>query len=170
MTIKLNIGCSYVVGQYKRDWINVDLIKHGGVTVVGSGTSLPFKTDSVDLIHCVHVLEHVKRNMYLTMLKESCRVLRPGGELWVEVPDFIQTMKKLMQAYEINNHLNVHIWTTSIYGKNEREGMAHYWGFTPHLLETKLMEAGFKTITRQPEDSLSSHYKSEPVLVMKAVK
>lgn len=169
MTIKLNIGCSLVRGQYKRGWVNLDPIFHDGVSVLGSGTNLPFRDNSVDLIHSVHVLEHVKRNLYRKLMEEAFRVLKPGGEFWVEVPDFLGMIRTLLEAYQREDHLKVHICTTSIYGKNERNGMAHYWGFTPHLLDAKLREVGF-TPTMQPQDSLSTHYKQEPVLVFKAVK
>jgi predicted SAM-dependent methyltransferase len=167
MSHNLNIGCSYVEGQYRSNWINLDIEKHKGVSVRGSCVSLPFKDNSIGLIHCVHVLEHIKRNLYFDTLKEMYRVIMPGHSVFVEVPDFIAVISKLLAAKDKNG---IHKWTTSIYGKNEIPGMAHHWGFTQDLLTTKMTEIGFKKVYRCSENEVSNHYKQEPVLVICGVK
>ena len=45
---------------------------------------LPIENDSVDLILCIYVLEHIRDNAKL--LKEFLRILRPGGKLFVATP------------------------------------------------------------------------------------
>lgn len=167
--MKLNIGASVPSNMYKRGWINLDLVRHDRINILGSGLALPFKDNSIDLIHCVHVLEHVTRDKNLLMLKEMQRVLRPGGEAWIEVPDFARIIDKLKTALDNHSKEHIHIWTTSIYGKNERPGMAHYHGFTEELLSDKILDAGFLTVQRK-FDMISEHYRLEPVMLMKGIK
>ena len=171
--MKLNIGCSEATGIYKRGgWINLDLIRHDRMNLIGSGLALPFRDNCIDEIHCIHVLEHVTRDKSTPMLKEMYRVLKPGCSAFVEVPDFEETVRCLEIAFRSQDRTAIHQWTTSIYGKNERPGMAHFAGFSSDLLEKKMRLAGFEQSRRFWEDSemISSHYKQEPVILMKATK
>ena len=171
--MKLQIGCSDVRGRYKAaDWINLDIIKFDGVNVIGSGLQLPFATGSIEKIHCVHVLEHVTRDKYKPMLREMYRILKPGGHLYVEVPDFQGTVRNLTIAFDAGDVDAIHIWTTSTYGKNERPGMAHYMGFYEGLLRREVRLQGFNDVIRlvEKEDMISTHYKQEPILLVRGTK
>jgi len=53
----------------------------------GVGEDLPFDDDSVDLIVCVTVIEHVGN--VDRCLDEIARVLRPGGTLYLEAPNYL---------------------------------------------------------------------------------
>jgi predicted SAM-dependent methyltransferase len=159
---------------YRRpNWINLDIITVPGINVKGDGCHLPFKDNSFEEIHCVHVLEHVTRDKYKPMLVEMHRVLRPGGNLYVETPDFRGTIALLHRAFEHTDTESIHIWTTSIYGKNEREGMAHHWGFYQALMFDEFRALGFKDIERITEKEKmlkASHWQSEPVLLVRGTK
>jgi predicted SAM-dependent methyltransferase len=171
--MNLNIGASEVKGIYRdSSWINLDINKNKGVNVVGSGLVLPFKNNSIDLIHCVHVLEHVTRDKNERMLAEMFRVLKPGAETYIEVPNFKKIVYLLAEAFRTNNIKIIHNLTTSIYGKNERLGMAHYWGFTKEKLTEKMVKMGFKKAGSivGNENMISGHYRQEPVLLMRGVK
>ncbi|MDQ2842508.1 MAG: class I SAM-dependent methyltransferase [Acidobacteriota bacterium] len=52
-----------------------------------TGESLPFPDNSFDIVYSANVLEHTK-DPELT-LEESIRVLRPGGTLHMEMPNFL---------------------------------------------------------------------------------
>lgn len=62
-------------------------------TLMGSANSLPFDTDSVDLLISVQAFHHFDREMHLS---EALRVIRPGGAFaalcWgeVQIPDPVQ--------------------------------------------------------------------------------
>ena len=88
--MKLQVGSSDVRGRYKgAEWLNLDIEPHKGVDIVADASEhIPLETGSVDEIRCIHVLEHVTRDKYPLMLREMHRVLKPGGVLYVEVPDF----------------------------------------------------------------------------------
>lgn len=171
--MKLQIGSGRVRGKYRgKAWLNLDIGKFDDVNVIGSGCLLPFADDSFEEIHCVHVLEHLKRDQYPLMLKEMHRVLIHGGSVCVEVPDIIATIQWMMKAYMDNDHELVRLWITSIYGKNEVPGMAHHWGFYDTTLKQALFDAGFRTTTRLGtlEDMISTHYQQEPILLVKGLK
>lgn len=71
------------VGRYVR--LDLDPDADGrAVDVQASLTHLPFPADSVDLLLCYHVLEHVPDDR--AAMREIARVLRPGGRALVQVP------------------------------------------------------------------------------------
>jgi predicted SAM-dependent methyltransferase len=171
--MKLQVGSSNVTGRYKQGWINLDIEDHEGVTIVADASEhIPFESNTFDEIHCIHVLEHVTRDKHEPMLKEMYRVLEPGGVLYVETPDFQGTVENLKTAFDNGDTEALHIWTTSIYGKNERPGMAHYWGFYEGLLRRKMRHTGFKEVTRLKEidEMVSGHYRQEPILLVRGTK
>ena len=171
--MKLQVGCSDVRGRYKQvEWINLDIIGNKRVNVKGSALELPFRTGSIEEVHCVHVIEHLTRDKYPIVLKELHRVTKPGGFVYVEVPDFRGTINKIYSAFVVNDLKAVHVWTTSVYGKSEREGMSHHWGFYDTLLIKEFMKCGFKAAVKltQPKDMISTHYNQEPVLLIKGIK
>jgi predicted SAM-dependent methyltransferase len=172
--MNLQIGSSNANGIYKgSDWVNLDIKPFRGVDIVADASEhIPLDTNSVDKIHCIHVLEHVTRDKYPKMLREMYRVLKPGGHLYVETPDFRGTITNLQQAFEQSDMDAIHIWTTSVYGKNEREGMAHHWGFYEGLLRREFRFQGFKDVDRLvfTNEMISSHYKQEPVLLVRGTK
>jgi predicted SAM-dependent methyltransferase len=172
--MKLQVGCSAVRGIYKTDeWLNLDIEDHRGVDILADAAELiPLDTNSIDEVHCVHVLEHVTRDKYQSMIAEMHRVLKPGGALYVETPDFRGTVDRLQTAFANNDLEAIHIWTTSVYGKSEREGMSHYWGFYEGLLRRDFRYQGFNEVTRltEKEDMISTHYRQEPVLLIRGTK
>ncbi len=171
--MKLNVGCSWPKGKYKSDeWTNFDIIKNERVDLVGSVLDIPLDRDSVEEIHCVHLLEHLTRDKYPKALAEMHRVLKPEGLLYVETPDFKGTIDNLHAAFQRGDVEAIHIWTTSTYGKNEREGMAHYIGFYEGLMRRAFRNQGFKNVDRLTaiEDMISTHHKQEPVLLIRGTK
>lgn len=167
--MKLNIGASNPTGRYRNGWINVDVVKHGGIQAVADGTLLPFGNDSFSEIHCVHVLEHLTRERQLPFLQEMYRVAAPKADVYIEVPNFIATCGNILREWKNNNYEQVRIWTVSVFGKSERPGMAHHWGFNTISLENLISTAGFSSWS-YPEYHISEHHKQEPVILIKATK
>ena len=56
-----------------------------------SAEKLPFKDNSFDVVISIAVLEHV-RDLDMSM-RESIRVLKPGGFLWANVPNYNSTFE-----------------------------------------------------------------------------
>lgn len=179
--MKLNVGSGQPRGIYKDpEWVNVDfagpdVIEGAGIFVRCSVLELPEDwTNKFEVVHCIHMLEHLNRNHREQVFRQLYRVVAPNGVLFLEVPDFQQTVKNLYEAYVNNNSHMVHIWKTSIYGKQRYEGDAHHWGYDSHTLKQLASSAGFKTTkvwdNSQPEKMVSLHYKQEPVLLLEAKK
>lgn len=49
---------------------------------------LPYANNSIDEIRASHILEHFGHTESIAVLQEWARVLKPGGELKIAVPDF----------------------------------------------------------------------------------
>jgi SAM-dependent methyltransferase len=67
-------------------------------TVVGSADALPFDDRSFDVVVCSQVLEHVPD--WSTAISEMVRVLRPGGLLFLAVPNRYALMKRRYHELE----------------------------------------------------------------------
>src|ERR1035437_1220585 len=52
-----------------------------------TGESLPFPDESFDIVYSANVLEHTENPEQ--ELREAVRVLRPGGALYIEIPNFL---------------------------------------------------------------------------------
>lgn len=79
----LNLGAGHKI---LKGAINVDAKKYEGVDMVYNLAYLPWpwQDNSVDGIHCSHVLEHFfNQEMFI---KECYRILKPGGFLRLCVP------------------------------------------------------------------------------------
>jgi len=68
-----------------KNWINSD--SNGPFKWIISGDPLPFKDNSCTLIYHEHLLEHLPVPIALNFLRESYRILKPGGILRIAQPD-----------------------------------------------------------------------------------
>jgi len=185
--MKLNIGSSEPRGQYaKEEWLNIDASRYFRAAktrtgkqlrnfVLADGSKMPFRAGAFDLVHAVHVLEHMPRTEHLSFLKELRRVLSPVGAGFIEVPDFIQVCTILATANALLHqttlkeaevaHLRelIRQRTVGVYGKGRHEGDFHHWGFSSWHLEALCQEAGLH-YTRETE-MISNHHRMEPVLL-----
>lgn len=63
----------------------------GGIETVSSRCeAMPFKDGSFDAVYMIYTLEHIKDR--IGALEEAGRVLKPGGELVVIVPNFLERL------------------------------------------------------------------------------
>jgi len=81
----LNFGCGK---RFSEQWINIDFDSDSpAVQRVNLLTGFPFPDDTFDAVYSSHVLEHFDRAAGSFLLRESKRVLKPGGLLRIVVPD-----------------------------------------------------------------------------------
>lgn len=86
MGLRLHIGCGT---QIRPGWVNIDRIARApGVVTDVDPASLPYPDATACEILAEHVFEHFSFAEEEQVWREMARVLRPGGSLTIEVPDF----------------------------------------------------------------------------------
>lgn len=87
--VRIDIGC----GKNKKEGFKgLDRRKFDGVDIVHDVTDYPwpFKTSSVDEVHCSHFLEHLNHSsespQRVQFMNELFRVLKPGGKATIITP------------------------------------------------------------------------------------
>lgn len=98
---------------------------------LGDITSLPLPGEKYDIVVIHHVLEHV--TCLFSTLRAIYRVLRPGGLVFVGVPNMSSSGYKF---YRVASFLTFKI-------PGIVDGMEHTFGFTPQTLRQCLQKEGF---------------------------
>ena len=120
------------------------------------------KSDWVDAIWSSHNLEHVFSHEVPVVLRNFFRVLRPGGEALITMPD-LQQVAQLVARGKLEDVAYVSpagpiAPLDILYGhrasvQQGNEFMAHRTGFTAYTLSRKLSDAGFVDVkVRAPKD------------------
>jgi predicted SAM-dependent methyltransferase len=83
--LRLNIGC----GPNRKDgWVNIDIFSPQADLTLDMREPLPFADGSATIIYSEHFFEHLDYpGITKRFLKESYRILKPGGTFSVGVPD-----------------------------------------------------------------------------------
>ena len=113
--------------------------KAGAQFLKGSAYSLPFPDESIDLIVCSEVLEHLHE--YNDAVKEIHRVLKPGGKFYASVP--ATWPEKIC-------------WKLSEEYQNQPGG--HLRIFSQSGLISEIKESGFKFLSSEKFHSIHSPY------------
>ena len=138
-----------------RNWqvIYLDVDPRCEPDVVASITDMRVvPSDSVDAVFAAHVLEHVAFHEVPVALKEMLRVLRPDGDLLLQLPDLTTACQAIAEGrpeqalYQSPGGAIAPL--DMLYGHRPgvaRVGgtMAHRSGFTAATLTTALEAAGF---------------------------
>lgn len=164
--LKLNIACGK---DYREDYINVDLYSENTLKIDAQfdAMKIPYPDNTVDEILALHVIEHFDFFEGQRVLAEWYRVLKPGGKLLLETPDFLENCRAFVDAdehkrVELYNNFFAHAWFP---------GGAHKFLFTQSQMNTQLTWAGFRQYSRITP--LSNHYdgsNGHMLLAMEAVK
>lgn len=89
----LNIGCGT---NFHKAWVNIDIHSSSPyVEVHNIRNGLPFQPEEFHAVYCSHLLEHLKKNEAILLLKEVVRILMPRGVIRVVVPD----LESIAQIY-----------------------------------------------------------------------
>lgn len=148
--VRLHLGC----GRDRREgWVNVDAnpaVQPDVVAQVDQLTS--FGDGSVDVIEANHLFEHLMHHEAIAALKEWRRVLKPDGELYLELPDLAACLR-ILGRYTDDNGCDLGL--TGVYGwlpDIARDGLwqQHKWGWTREALEQALVGVGFGSVDFGP--------------------
>lgn len=139
--MKLHLGC----GRRKLEgWINCDL--HDSDLDFDIRV-LPFEDDSADEIMAIHVCEHFYKHDLLNVLIEWRRVLKPNGNIILELP----CLDRVLSHFLTGGGDNMTLW--ALYGDpsthKDGEPALHKWCWSKYAFKKVLEEAGFKEITEE---------------------
>lgn len=141
--VMLHVGC----GSVRFDgWVNADLDPRADL-VVNLSARLPFLESSVRMIYSEHVLEHLTVKQGLRFLRESRRVLEPGGVIRIAMPDLDDLVAGYNGDWRRFDWLR---WPGHEFIQTRAEMMnvaMRWWGhqylYNREELERRLREAGF---------------------------
>lgn len=148
----------------------------GGLNIdyVGDATrGLPFKDNSFDLIYASHILEHVAWYKTDEVLREWARVLKPGGDLEIWVPDGLKIAKAFVDAetsgsrefhadnwWRFNGSHDPARWMAGrMFSYGDGTGRQHHFNwhlafFSERYLKQLLTNAGLVDVKAQPRDKV----------------
>ncbi len=139
--MKLHLGCG---DKRIEGYVNIDARWIDGVTdEEGDVKTLEnHQKESADIIYASHILEHIQRREYFTVLSRWYEVLKHGGMLRIAVPD-IEAVFNHYKQYRDLRLLRGYLWGGQTHGFNY-----HYCGWDFKDLEEDLTSVGFKHIRR----------------------
>jgi predicted SAM-dependent methyltransferase len=132
-SLKLDIGGG--TNKCDPDFVSVD-IQGGDVTA--PMWDLPYGDGEVDFIWSSHTLEHASFNEVTATLWEWFRVLRTGGAMIVQVPDFDWIAEYWLTGPDRRRA------EALVFGNQKHDGEFHKCAFTAGSLRKRLETAGFE--------------------------
>lgn len=156
--LKLHLGCG---PNRKAGWINIDLLAEGVDLALDLREPLPFPDSSVTDVYSEHIIEHFEQADAIRLLRESWRVLVPGGLMSVGFPDaeeellayahgreeYFQTERE--RLYELR-----HATRMQIVNHDFRQWGEHKYAYDLETLTVMLQEAGFVSIRKRSFDPM----------------
>ena len=142
---KLNLGCG---SDIREGYVNIDLY-NDKADLQCDVTALPYEDSSIDEIFASHIIEHFDFQQSWAVLAEWYRVLKPGGMLKIETPDFFESCKLFVELgsprhQALYGHFFSEAW---------KDGHVHKFLYTEIQLKWQLGMAGFREMTRMPPES-----------------
>lgn len=105
-----------------------NLIKEANINIVNQNfwqnKILPFQDNYFDLVSILDVTEHLPGNP-LYLLKETCRILKPEGILFLGGPNSVSFLKRIMMFFGRNPYINLETWLDDKYFFHYREYSKH---------------------------------------------
>jgi predicted SAM-dependent methyltransferase len=132
-------------------YVNVDLFKGPIVDEIFELDEIPYKDGSIAAIHSEHALEHLPSYRIDKAVKEWFRVLTPGGELWLKIPDLEANCAEYLRpsVKTVNGFPAKEWYRYTIYGIQKSQAgepddaQIHKWGFSQQDIQAKLESVGF---------------------------
>jgi predicted SAM-dependent methyltransferase len=135
-SIRLHLGAG---DRSWPGWINVDCI--GDQDLISDVTKLDLPDDHADEISAIHLFEHIPTPKAQQTLLEWLRVLKPGGQLSLEMPCLDNVIALWNQG-----HRNDDLIGRALFGMPEPDTMRHHWCYSKQQIGTMLVEAGFENV------------------------
>lgn len=147
--IKLNLGC---FNKKLPGFINIDIREDVNPDMVDNAFTLEkIQDETVSLIYCCHMLEHLNYEETKKALKIWFDKLVPGGILRLAVPDLEAVCALFLLTKEKN------IVKSSFWGSQRHEFDFHKNGWDFESLKIELEECGYKEIRRWDWQIIEPH-------------
>ncbi len=145
---KLNLGSG---GKPLEGYVSVDLFESPNVDEIFDMGDIPYQDNTIGGIYSEHSLEHVSFKKCEAVLQEWFRVLQPGGQLELYMPDFEKCCEAYLKApLEDPFFMRTRAWFKhTVYGIQESQGgepdeaQFHTCGFSKEEIRTVLERNGF---------------------------
>lgn len=152
-SLKLHLACG---GMRWKDFVNVDLhpqdnavedsSRDGCVAdVYADIRGLGLSDESVDEMFCSHALEHFTRWDAVRMLNDWHRMLKFGGKLHIETPDFWRSVLWLFHPSRHKRELARPMFYGNQWDELDYETHRYLW--TARELRDVLKDIGFTSVT-----------------------
>lgn len=141
--MKLHLGCG---SNKKEGWVNIDSVAALNPDVVHDiSQPLPYDDQSADEVLAEDLLEHFDKYLRFVVFYEWARVLKVGGRMTLQVPDFKKILKKYFK-FGYDNFVDF------IFGENLWESETyighfgnHKWGYSSKTLQAFVALFGIET-------------------------
>jgi predicted SAM-dependent methyltransferase len=146
---RLHLACGKV---HLPGWVNIDRDAPSNIVDVSWDLRdpLPIADMSAEFIHHEHFLEHLTVPEGLKLLRESRRLLMPGGVLRVAMPDLTECVRRYAEhdwrKPWMEKYGNQGIQTRAEFINVAFREWEHQWLYDREELHRRLKEAGFETI------------------------
>ncbi len=138
--MKLHLGCG---NKHITGFINIDARKTNEADEVDDVKTLSkYENNSINLIYASHLLEHMTRIEYTSVLTRWYKLLKNDGILRIAVPDIEQVFNHYAK-YKDLRILRGLLWGGQTYGFNY-----HYCGWDFNTLKADLEKVGFKKVKK----------------------
>jgi len=135
-----------------KGFLNVDASHRTPCDIVARIDKMKLSSDSVLAIYASHVFEHVPRTPAAASLAEWYRVLKPGGKLYICVPDqevlFRVYLDNLPLYHTRDGKCLVDRACYLTYGGQVNRHDFHFYGYSFTTLRHLLQSVGYKNVQR----------------------
>lgn len=147
---RLHLGCGPLRA---KGYCNVDITPYESVDVVDDISKLRrFPDGFAQSIYACHVLEHFSHAEVPVILSRWFRVLAPGGELRLSVPDIDRIVRIYVKNWEHFQKDGHTPWIGLLYGGQIDRYDFHKTGFNFCWMQHLLRNAGFVGIREYPHE------------------
>jgi len=134
--IKLELGAG---AAPTPGFLHLDIQPGFHIEYVADAKSLPFLDDTIAQIYSRHNLEHFTEAEAETVVKECLRVLKPGGEIYLIVPNMDFHIEQYYTGDQAHARAGFWGWQRNAFD-------IHKWGYWWGSLHNLLANAGFAHI------------------------
>lgn len=147
--VKVVIGTRTWLGD---GWTHVDIDsrplvdsrgKEHPVDIISDARNIDLADQYADIVYTSECLEHFPYKEYQDVLKEWCRLVKPGGMIRVEVPDFILACNQILELNSLDGDRRMQ---QIFFAEQLNKFDFHFVGLTHRMLIDDFESFGFEVI------------------------